>query len=823
MSLPFSPPLNARRERASFLTTAFLFARSTMLPNPSEPALTTTRREPDAAVREPVFWRVEGSLLNLTAVRPVGFFAWNAQTFVERWGRRGAMGVLAIARPFLYATNRVFATRLLHAVLRGVSRDRLDLLGEEFFQYFLKPRLRQPGVEKLKEAMAANDNVILVSQGLDHIMRPLANYLGVERIISNRLDFRDGRATGRLLEPVIRPRGAFAKITGREADGRIGRDLLMRNLGFANDPEILNRAIQPARRPATKVGLPVVHFDSRMKGMQLSVRAALRGKHILLIGATGFIGKVWLASLLEDLPEIGRIYLLVRSNRTTTALERFEHIVEESPVFERLAEQHGERFADFLRERVEVVEGDISKPGLGLAPEMRQRLSGTLDLIVNSSGLTDFNPDLRDALAMNVRATAYLLEFLELCRRAALLHLSTCYVIGRRDGRVLEELPKNFTPAGIAGFDAEKEWQSLEALIRETEARAESGDVTTELRSNALAKEHAAKDLHGAALDNQIRKNRVRWLRQTLTDAGTRRAGELGWPNTYTLTKSLSESLIRNFLDRSPDAAIAVVRPSIVETSIEQPFLGWNEGVNTSASLSYLLGTLFRQLPTTESKCLDLIPVDLVCRGMTLVSAALVTRRHLRVYQLATSVANPCDMRRSIELTGLGHRKFYRAQDGLHHRLRLKFDAIPVSKTRYENFSAPAQKAIVQAINRSVQPIFDRPPLARQERELEKVIKLIALFEPFILHNDHIFEAANVERLSAALPEDERASFGYDARSLDWWDYWINVHIPALRKWCYPLIEGRQPEARPRIHVPLAARSEAIAASAAGPPSAATP
>src|ERR1700675_468464 len=129
-------------------------------------------------VREPAFWRVEGSLLNLTAVRPVGFFAWNSQSFLQRWTRRGAMATLALARPFLYVTNRVFATRLLHTVLRGVSRDRLDLLGEEFFEYFLKPRLRQPGVEKLKEAMAANENVILVSQGLDHIMRPLANYLG---------------------------------------------------------------------------------------------------------------------------------------------------------------------------------------------------------------------------------------------------------------------------------------------------------------------------------------------------------------------------------------------------------------------------------------------------------------------------------------------------------------------------------------------------------------------------------------------------------------------------------------------------------------------
>src|SRR5262249_7195869 len=173
---------------------------------------------------------------------------------------------------------------------------------------------------------------------------------------------------------------------------------------------------------------------------------------------------------------------------------------------------------------------------------------------------------------------------------------------------------------------------------------------------------------------------------------------ELGWPNTYTFTKSLSESLIRSFLDAHPQARIAVVRPAIVETSIGKPFLGWNEGINTSASLSYLLGTYFRQLPTTESKCLDLIPVDLVCSGMTLIAAALVTGRNETVYQLATSVTNPCDMRRSIELTGLGHRKFYRAQDGFEHRLRLKFDAIPVSKARYQRLSAPAQKLLVQAI-----------------------------------------------------------------------------------------------------------------------------
>ncbi|MGA9731860.1 MAG: SDR family oxidoreductase [Candidatus Acidiferrales bacterium] len=775
-------------------------------------------RERDASTptREPVFWRVEGSLLNLTAVRPVGFFAWNSQSFLQRWTRRGAMATLAIARPFLYVTDRVFATRLLHTVLRGVSRDRLDLLGEEFFEYFLKPRLKARGIAKLNEAVAAGGEIILVSQGLDHIMRPLAKHLGVARFVSNRLDFREGIATGRLLDPVIRPRGAFARFTEGQPDGRLSREKLIKVLGFEKNPEVLDDAIQPAGRPKPNSCVPVVHFESRNGRASLSVRETLRGKNILLIGATGFIGKVWLANLLTDLPDIGRIFLLVRHNRAATSLQRLQRVIEESPVFERLAERHGERFAEYLRERVEVVDGDVSQPGLGLAAETKKRLARSLDVIVNSSGLTDFNPNLRDALATNVRATAYVLDFLRECEHASLLHLSTCYVVGQRDGRVLEELPANYSPHAIKDYDAVQEWQSLENLVRETKARADSAEVTEELSRAARKKEHAAKDLQGAALDNQIRKNRVRWLRQTLTDAASRRAVELGWPNTYTFTKSLSESLIRNFLDANPSAAIAVVRPAIVESSLEKPFLGWNEGINTSASLSYLLGTFFRQLPTNETKCLDLIPVDLVCRGMTLISAALVARRHERVYQLATSVANACNMRRSIELTGLGHRKFYRAQPDIQQRLRLKFDAIPVSKTRYKAFSAPAQKTIVEAINRTMEPFASKPPLARQQRELEKVIKLISLFEPFILHNDHVFEAANVERLSAALPPAERADFGYDARTLDWWDYWINVHIPALRKWCYPLIEGRQPEARPRRSVPLETRADSTAAEAKG-------
>jgi len=215
--------------------------------------------------------------------------------------------------------------------------------------------------------------------------------------------------------------------------------------------------------------------------------------------------------------------------------------------------------------------------------------------------------------------------------------------------------------------------------------------------------------------------------------------------------------------------------------------------------LSYLLGTYFRQLPTNERKRLDLIPVDTVCRGMTLIGAAIIERRNDQVYQLASSVTNPCDMRRSIELTALAHRKHYRAQEGLEYWLRLRLDAIPVSKERYERMSAPAQKAIIK----SIQAIVPMKKMAKAQRSLEKVEKLIELFEPFILMNEHDFVAENIEKLSFALPPEEQADFGYDTASIDWWDFWINIHVPALRRWTYPLIEGRPLEARPSRTIQL--------------------
>ena len=749
---------------------------------------------PDAGNKPPVYWRVEGSLLELGAMRPIGFFTWNSQSFAERWARRAGMAGMALTRPLAYAASRTFATRYLHTLLRGVSQDRLDLLGEEYFHYVLKPQLRKEATTKLIQAVRNGERPVLVGQLLEHILRPLAQYFGVSSFISNRLEFRDGKATGRLLDPVVRPRGPLAWIASGTTDGRLSPDKLVRHLGWAENPAMLERAVQTSERPKARTGGSVAVFGESPRVEQLSVRGTLKNRHLMLIGVTGFIGKVWLVELLEKVPEIGRITLLIRRNRTTPAQRRFEKIVEESPAFDPLHQSHGRNLGAFLREKVEVVEGDVSLPGFGLDEATQSRLRRSLDLIVNSAGLTDFNPDLRDAISSNVDSAVHLLEFVRRCDHAGLMHLSTCYVVGMRDGHVTEELKENYSPAGDPNFDAETEISSLRETIRRIEARAESPELTKALRRQALGRSGDVASAPAEELDGVLKRNRARWARNRLVRVGMRRAQHLGWPNTYTFTKSLGESILAR---RGRDLPIAIVRPSIVESSERSPFVGWNEGINTSGPLSYLLGTNFRQLPSNERKCLDVIPVDMVSRGMILIAAAVISRQHARLYQLATSAINPVNMGRSIELTGLAHRKHYRTTNGINSWLKVKFESISVSKHRYERLSIPSQKAVVSGINRAAVTLgMKKPPLARTERDLSRVEKLIELYEPFILHNQHVFESENARLLSAALSAEERKLFDFAPEAIDWWDYWINIHIPALRRWCYPLMEGRPLESR---------------------------
>lgn len=531
----------------------------------------------------------------------------------------------------------------------------------------------------------------------------------------------------------------------------------------------------------------------------LSIHRAFAGRHILLTGASGFVGKVWLAMILHRVPTVDKIYVLLRKKALRPALDRFEKIVANSPVFRPLHELHGAGMAAFIAGRVEVVEGDVSLPGLGIEdPAVAARLHRDVDLIFNCAGLVDFDPDLREAVSANVDGAVHIAEFTSRCAHARLLHVSTCYVTGLRNGRIDEVLAPSTAPNGQT-IDADVEYGQLTVAIDRILAEHETAEA--EQTAHDLAVEQIRAKGQDVTNPMLVRNIQRRVKRQRLKDdmiaEGLRRAKAWGWPNIYTYTKFLAEAIIVN---RVPVERRTIFRPAIVESAVEFPFPGWNQGFNTSGPLIYLTQGWFRHVPARDDNPFDVIPVDYVCKALTIASAALLEGRHAPVYQCGTSDLHMLTIGRAVELTALAHRKHLRRRgDSAVERVVLaRWDAIVSEvdhllsvrnlRTMTESFS--------EWLRDNKWPKFLRSSVSDMVKNtddaldtIDTIAKVVDLYQPFVHDNRFIFEARALYHEDPVEPD-----FHCNPKSLDWRTYWIDIHVPGLRKWCFPLFENKTPE-----------------------------
>jgi len=250
----------------------------------------------------------------------------------------------------------------------------------------------------------------------------------------------------------------------------------------------------------------------------------------------------------------------------------------------------------------------------------------------------------------------------ELAARAphgSFLQVSTCFVAGNREGRILEEALPNYTANGLP-LDVDAEQALLKQLVIDTHESVMGERAIAELRAE-ITKSVAEKghDPNNHQLIERImRREEKARLTEGLVEAGKARAKHYGFPNVYTFTKSLAESAL---LARFPKLDKSFFRPAIVESAVSFPMPGWNEGLNTSGPLVYFTGTWFRHLPARKDKPLDVVPVDYCCAGIMAVAAALVSGCAKPAYQCATSDRHPLTVGRGLELTSLAHRRYYRA------------------------------------------------------------------------------------------------------------------------------------------------------------------
>lgn len=209
------------------------------------------------------FFRFEGVLVARPAAVAAAWLAANAQHMGQRAFR---LGTVALSAPFaLGLGDAAIGQRVAWSSLRGMSADRVAVLGEEYAQTQLIENLRPVGVDLLERARRDGKRVVIVSDLVQEIVQPVAEHLRADHLVCNHLEMRNGKATGRLEGSVVT---RFGGRRLREFATKYGIDLAASSAyGASVDDQVLLSAVElpcavhpdrALRRVATDLDWPVV-------------------------------------------------------------------------------------------------------------------------------------------------------------------------------------------------------------------------------------------------------------------------------------------------------------------------------------------------------------------------------------------------------------------------------------------------------------------------------------------------------------------------------------------------------------------------------------
>jgi long-chain acyl-CoA synthetase len=531
----------------------------------------------------------------------------------------------------------------------------------------------------------------------------------------------------------------------------------------------------------------------------LDVTRIVDGARLVVVGGTGFLGKIFWSMLLARYPGLGRIYLVVRPKKGTTPDARFWSDIATSEALSPIREQHGDGFEAFLRDKVVPIDGDMGRPLCGLDDALLRELRGTVDAVVNVAGVVDFNPPLDDALDANAFGAQNFVDLARALGNVPLLHTSTCYVAGKRKGPIREDDPctvpfPRCEELGAELWDPDREIAEGLDLIAQARQRCEDAFRQSEFaeraRKNLLSR---GEPVHGEPFDRELARVKRRFISDRLVEAGLDRATHWGWPNIYTYTKAIGEQVIAR-----SGLPFTIARPACCESTVAYPAAAYNEGINTSAPLIYLMMKGQQQIVARQVP-LDFIPTDYVVAGMILALAELLEGTAKPVYQLGASDLNPCTAQRFGELVGLYKRKHYQrkgAGNPLLNALQARFEPTFVTPATFavtgSRAIANVTREVASALGKTVPALAPAAKALRDvARREDKIADIQELFEPFTSQLNGPFDCSNARAAFQRLSDEDKARLPWTPETLDWADWMMNVHMPAIEKRILPEMDRK--------------------------------
>jgi len=281
---------------------------------------------------------------------------------------------------------------------------------------------------------------------------------------------------------------------------------------------------------------------------------------VLLTGATGFVGGGVLHALLSRAEELGvsRIVVVLRRKAGTGVEDRLAKL-RASPAFDQVREVFGRLVVAF--------EGDVAQHGMGHGDDLGEwPYKEPLRVVLHCAGDVRFDQRLQLAALSSISATLQAVQVAARWGADLFLFVSTAFVHAvPSSGDCLEERLV--------------ELRDLDPM---------------ELYRDAIAD--------------------GRWALKAMR--------ELGFPNTYTFTKAITEHLVIR-LCTTEHLAVRIVRPSIVGPAWAAPFAGWaGEKPSTIVAGAALLARRGIRVFCGSEHPTPIVPVDLVAG---VIIAALTT------------------------------------------------------------------------------------------------------------------------------------------------------------------------------------------------------
>lgn len=527
----------------------------------------------------------------------------------------------------------------------------------------------------------------------------------------------------------------------------------------------------------------------------MSIADFFRGKVLLITGGTAFLGQPMVAKILTSLPDIKHIYLLIR-NRTesngkiTTAEERFKNELLTSDVFDELRKIHGTDFETWVSGKVTPVEGELTDERLGFNDALYEQLQNEVDIFFNIAGLVQFDPPFDASLKGNALAARHTVTFAKGCSNAVFLHVSTAYVCGDKPGIVTEELHTPYEQfaqelSKITGNSIPttltEEIDYLQTLNKSIRQEADTTSQEANFRHTAEKLYKSDKRNNRKNLETLTEEVKSDWLESRLVEAGLSHARLRGWNDTYTYMKFLAEHVVMESRDTMPTA---IVRPSIIESSLAEPHPGWLGKYRMSEPLivGFAKGRI-PDFPADPDIILDIIPVDFVVNAMLAAAEAIKKSGGIEVYHVSSGSQNPLYFRGIVDATS----EYFTENPMMENGQPIQ---VPVWQfPSLEQFERKVEGK-VRLLNGVIQLLTMFPTRSAKRRRRKLVVKqssikallhYIRIYAPYTRTNFE-FETKKTQALFDNLETIEQKQFCFDVSQIQWNKYFQEIHIPGIKR-----------------------------------------